>query len=215
MSPTDPLPAVPWLDPTRPRLFHPVTNLVERLDWPQLFPTPQPVEVELGSGDGSFLVHYARLHPERNFLGVERLLGRARKLERKALRAGLANLRIIRLEAAYLTRYLLPQGTVEVFHIYFPDPWPKKKHHKNRLINDPFVRVLGQALAPGGRVHLRTDDAGYFEWMQEAFAAHPGFVPQPTPPDLLALKTDFELAFNQKGIPTLALSYQWQGERGQ
>ncbi|MCX8157824.1 MAG: tRNA (guanosine(46)-N7)-methyltransferase TrmB [Verrucomicrobiae bacterium] len=208
-----PVPTPAWLDPTCPRLFYPITNLIERLDWSRLFLTPQPVEVELGSGDGSFLAHYARLHPDRNFLGVERLLGRARKLERKALRAGLTNLRIIRLEAGYLTEYLLPAGTVTVFHIYFPDPWPKKKHHKNRLINARFVRLLGQALQPGGRVHLRTDDAGYFQWMQEAFATHPGFQPQTPPPELLALKTDFELEFNQRGIPTLALSYQWQGEK--
>lgn len=204
--------AVPaWLDPTQPRLFYPVTSLIERLDWNALFLRPQPVEVELGSGDGSFLAQYARAHPERNFLGVERLLGRARKLERKALRAGLTNLRIIRLEAGYLTEYLLPHGAVEVFHIYFPDPWPKKKHHKNRLINERFVRVLGRALAAGGWVHVRTDDAGYFEWIQAAFATHPGFVPAPPPEELLAWKTDFELEFNQQGIRTLAASYQWRG----
>jgi len=200
-----------WLDPTRPRLFFPITSLVERLDWRDLFLTPQPVEVELGSGDGSFLAQYARLHPERNFLGVERLLGRARKLERKALRAGLTNLRIIRLEAGYLTQYLLPHHSVEVFHIYFPDPWPKKKHHKNRLINERFVQILAQILIPAGWVHIRTDDAGYFDWIQTAFASNTGFVRQSPPPELLQLKTDFELEFNQKGIPTLAVSYQWRG----
>jgi tRNA (guanine-N7-)-methyltransferase len=207
------IPPTAWLDPTRPSLFHPITSLIERLDWRQLFLTPQPVEVELGSGDGSFLAQYARLHPERNFLGVERLLGRARKLERKALRAGLTNLRIIRLEAGYLTEHLLPHHSVEVFHIYFPDPWPKKKHHKNRLINERFVQLLGRVLTPGGWVHLRTDDQGYFSWMQDAFAAHPAFLSRTPPPELLALKTDFELEFNQKGIPTLALSYQWQGDK--
>ena len=80
-------------------LIHSITSIVDRLDLAGLFPRVQPLEVELGSGDGSFLVNYARLHPEINFLGVERLLGRLRKLDRKARRAGLVNLRGLRIEA--------------------------------------------------------------------------------------------------------------------
>src|SRR5262245_34138140 len=83
-------------------------SYVERLDVAALFATPQPIEVELGAGDGSFFAQWAALNPRRNFLGVERLLGRLRKIERKARRAGLANVRALRLEAGYFTEYLLP-----------------------------------------------------------------------------------------------------------
>src|ERR1700689_4801384 len=111
---------------TTPTLIHRLTSIVERLDLAALFPRAQLLEVELGSGDGSFLVNYARLHPERNFLGVERLLGRLRKLDRKGRRAGLTNLRGLRIESAYFLEYLLPRESPATLHIYFPDPWPKR-----------------------------------------------------------------------------------------
>src|SRR5206468_10267410 len=108
---------------TQSSLLYTPRSYVERLELGQLFPTAQPLEVELGSGDGSFLVEWARRHPEHNFIGVERLLGRIRKLHRKGLRAGLTNLLGIRLEAAYFMEYLLPPQSVQVLHVYFPDPW--------------------------------------------------------------------------------------------
>src|SRR5882762_11394232 len=83
-------------------------SYVERLASAALFQTVQPLEIELGSGDGSFLLEWARRHPERNFIGVERLLGRLRKLDRKARRAGLDNLRGVRIESSYFLEYLLP-----------------------------------------------------------------------------------------------------------
>src|SRR5580698_10105408 len=116
----------------KPTLIHRLTSILDRLNPAQLFPAAQPLEIELGSGDGSFLANYAALHPERNFIGVERLLGRLRKLDRKARRAGLTNLRALRIESAYLVEYLLPRGAATALHIYFPDPWPKRKHRKNR-----------------------------------------------------------------------------------
>ena len=85
-----------------------LSSIVERLNLAELFPKAQPLEVELGCGDASFLVEYARRHPERNFIGVERLLGRISKLDRKGRRAGLANLRGVRIESAYFLQWLLP-----------------------------------------------------------------------------------------------------------
>ena len=92
-------------------MIYPLPSIVERVELVRLFPTLQPLEVELGSGDGSFLVEYARLHPERNFIGVERLLGRMRKLDRKGRRAGLGNLRGVRIESSYFIEYLLPANS--------------------------------------------------------------------------------------------------------
>src|SRR5262245_21576662 len=87
-------------------------NIMERLDFAALFPQPQqPVELEIGAGDGGFLLRYAGLHPERNFLAIERLLGRLRKIDRKGRRAGLMNLRGIRLEAGYLLQWMVPAGS--------------------------------------------------------------------------------------------------------
>src|SRR5471032_2062665 len=112
-------------------------SIIEPLVLAEIFPKPQPLEVELGCGDASFLVGYARRNPGRNFIGVERLLGRIQKLDRKGRRDGLVNLRGVRIESAYFLQYLLPPGSASALHIYFPDPWPKKRHRKHRLINEP------------------------------------------------------------------------------
>ena len=113
-------------------------SIVKPLDLAELFPKPQPLEIELGCGDASFLVEYARRHPDRNFIGVERLLGRLRKLDRKGRRAALTNLRGVQIESSYFLQYLLPPRSASALHVYFPDPWPKKRHRKNRLINESF-----------------------------------------------------------------------------
>jgi tRNA (guanine-N7-)-methyltransferase len=188
-----------------------LTSIIERLEPEKIFNDVRPLEIELGSGDGSFLVNYARLHPGRNYLGVERLLGRLRKLDRKALRAGLTNLRGLRVESAYCLEYLLPPGSVTALHVYFPDPWPKRKHRKNRLVNARFTEIARQALAPGGVVFLRTDDGDYFSQMVKEFAANPAFRLVETPGELSAVVTDFERNFLARGVPTLRAAYAKQG----
>ena len=189
-------------------MIHRPASFFAPLKLTELFPKQQPLEVELGAGDGSFLARYAQLHPERNFLGVERLLGRLRKIDRKGLRAGLDNLRLIRIEASYLIQYLLPRESVVAVHVYFPDPWPKRKHRKNRLVNSAFVETLAKVLPPGGSVFLRTDDADYFAQMTEVFGANSAFCPLETPAERLEITTDFERAFQARGIPTLRAAYR-------
>src|SRR5512139_3932703 len=115
MEPHSQRPAAP------PTLICQPASFFARLDLGSLFARPQPLEVELGCGDSTFLVALAARHPERNFLGVERLLGRLRKLDRKGRRLGLTNLRGLRIEAAYCLEYLLPFASVSALHVYFPD----------------------------------------------------------------------------------------------
>src|SRR6266702_7384120 len=189
-------------------LIYPLPSILERLDLTKLFPTDQPLEVELGSGDGSFLVEYARKLPNHNFIGVERLLGRIRKMERKARRAQLMNLRGVRIESAYFLEYLLPAHCATALHIYFPDPWPKRKHRRHRLINERFPSLAAAALASGGAVCLRTDDQDYFSQMLEVFAVATNFEPIETSPELGSISTDFERDFQARGIKTLKAAYQ-------
>ena len=183
-------------------------TILEPLDAVALFPKAQPLEVELGCGDASFLVNYAQLHPDRNFIGVERLAGRIRKLDRKGRRAGLTNLRGVRLESSYFLEYLLPPRSAAALHIYFPDPWPKRKHWRHRLISDPFPGIAARALVPHGVVYLRTDDEKYFQQMQRVFAASTDFQPAETPAELSALLTDFEEDFQKRGVRTLRAAYR-------
>lgn len=192
-------------------LLYPLSSIIERIQLDKLFAAPRPLEVELGSGDGSFLVAYAAQHPQRNFIGVERLLGRIRKLDRKGRTAGLMNLRGVRIESAYFLEYLLPSHSASALHIYFPDPWPKRKHQRHRLINDPFARVVQAALVPGGQIFIRTDDPGYFEQIRRVFETSTAFCSQETPPDLAELPTDFERGFLARGIKTLRAAYRVAG----
>jgi len=189
-------------------LIHKIESIVEPLNISALFPKAQPLEVELGAGDGSFLAKYAALRPEHNFIGVERLLGRLRKIEKKALRAGLTNLRLIRIEASYFLEFLLPEKSVDSMHVYFPDPWPKRKHHKNRLVNERFTELTKRVLLPNGIVYLRTDDADYFAQMTRVFNANAAFEKFETSPAISAVVTDFERNFHLRGVPTLAAAYR-------
>ena len=114
----------------------------------------------------------------------------------------------MRLEASYLLEYLLPRESVRALHVYFPDPWPKRKHRKNRLLNDRFTELAREVLGPGGVVYLRTDDEDYFAQMTSAFAASAAFLPAETPSELSGLQTDFEKDFLSKGVATLRAAYQ-------
>lgn len=191
-----------------PSIVHTPASYEDRLDWADVFPVARPVELEIGSGDGSFLARYAAMHPETNFLGIERLLGRLRKLDKKARKLGLDNLKIIRLEAAYFTEYLLPPASLQAIHIYFPDPWPKAKHERHRLIQPAFLESARKALAPGGTLYLRTDDPPYFEQMLEVCGAASGFQGVEPPEALSAVVTDFEEQWTAEGKTTNRAAYR-------
>lgn len=183
-------------------------SILERIEPAKLFPQVQTLEVELGSGDGTFLVEYAKRHPERNFIGVERLLGRIRKLETKGRRAAVVNLRGVRIESSYFIEFLLPAHCVSALHIYFPDPWPKRKHRRHRLINERFPEIAHRILTANGLVYLRTDDGDYFGQMLEVFGKSRQFCAVDTPADLAGLLTDFEQEFQTRGIRTLRTAYR-------
>jgi tRNA (guanine-N7-)-methyltransferase len=189
-------------------LVYDLPSILDRIELPALFARAQPLEVELGCGDGSFLANYAALHPEHNFIGVERLLGRVKKVDRKGRRANLTNLRGVRVESAYFLEYLLPRHSVNALHLYFPDPWPKRKHHRHRIVNERFPLISQQALVPGGIVYLRTDHVEYFEQMQAVFAGAKQFRPIETPTELSDVLTDFEKGFLAQGIQTNRAAYQ-------
>ena len=135
----------------------------------------RPLEVDLGCGDGSFLIEMARKHPERDFLGVERLLGRVRKVCKKITRQKLENARVLRLESRYVTEWLLPEAAVSRIHLLCPDPWPKVRHHRRRLMQFEFLEAVRRALVPGGEFLFMTDHEDYFQWAEEKVAGHGGF----------------------------------------
>ncbi|MGB0610762.1 MAG: tRNA (guanosine(46)-N7)-methyltransferase TrmB [Verrucomicrobiales bacterium] len=139
------------------------SDYFRKLSKGEIFETNRPLEIDLGCGDGSFLVAMASHYPERNFLGVERLLGRVRKVIRKAEKNSLLNLKVLRLELSYTIEWLLPDHCANRMHLLFPDPWPKKKHHKRRMVNKSFCESLVRILKEDGEFLFKTDHPDYFE----------------------------------------------------
>jgi tRNA (guanine-N7-)-methyltransferase len=133
----------------------------ERLDLPKIFGRSAPLEVDLGCGDGAFVFALAARMPGKNFLGIERLSGRVAKACRKAEQ--IENLRILHLETSYAVDYLLPPESVEIFHLLFPDPWPKRRHHRQRIVTKHFLDSILRALEPNGILRIATDHFDYFQ----------------------------------------------------
>ncbi len=146
-------------------------DLDGKIDFVRIFGRPCPVHIEIGSGRASFLLNHAKAQPQVNFLGIEW----AGKFYRYGVdrigRWGLNNVRIIRTDAARFLADFLPDNSIDCFHIYFPDPWPKRRHHKRRLFVHANLEQLLRCLKPGGIIKIATDHTGYFEQIQKLISA--------------------------------------------
>ena len=146
-------------------------ELESRTDFVQIFGRRGPVHIEIGCGKGTFLLKQAGVQPDDNFLGIEW----ARKYYRYAVdrigRWDLKNVRIIRADAAVFLADFVPDNSVDFFHIYFPDPWPKKRHHKRRFLCPANLKNLLRCLKTGGQIRIATDHAEYFEQIKTVLAA--------------------------------------------
>jgi tRNA (guanine-N7-)-methyltransferase len=138
-----------------------------------LFAEKASFTLELGCGHGHFLTAYARAFPEEFCVGVDLITKRVEKANTKALKHGLNNLHFVKAEA-YEFLNSLPDGLkLNRIFMLFPDPWPKKRHHKNRMVQSSFMSILAERCLPGAEFAFRTDHAGYFEWTQECLDSHP------------------------------------------
>jgi len=137
------------------------------IDLQTWFEQPLPMELEIGSGKGTFLIQHAPLHPQINFLGLEYARAFWRHAADRIRRHNLPNVRLLHAEAGMFLRNYVADAMFQQIHIYFPDPWPKKRHHKRRLIQEPALRDLHRTLAADGCVRIATDHEDYFQWMLE------------------------------------------------
>ncbi len=149
-----------------PALIVPKTILAP-LEVSSIFGRTARLEVDLGCGDGSFLVALAEQDLTTNFLGVECLPGRVRSACRKIGAGGLTNAKIVREDIQHAVRQFFVPGSVDVFYLLFPDPWPKRRHFNRRTVNEGFLRAVARALQPGGELRIATDHADYFVAMKD------------------------------------------------
>ena len=194
--------------PSIPSRVYDVKDIVVPLPLDELYPGKVPLEVEIGSGNGRFLVSRAVTHPEFNYLAIERMLGRVRKLDRRAIALGLDNIRVLRLEAFYALYYLLPHHGVQTVYVFFPDPWPKRKHNSRRLFSPLFLDALWHTLEVGGCVQVATDHLDYFAQIKQHLSADRRFKEIPAMERNSDEQTDFELLFRGKGQPIGQCAFQ-------
>ncbi len=184
------------------------SDYTRTLNLAELFPTSAPLEIDVGCGKGRFLAARAKRLPEFNFLGIDRLLARLRRVDKKIWRDALSNVRLLRLEAAYTIAYLLPAASVSMFHVFFPDPWPKRRHHRRRLFTETFPSDLHRVLRPGGQINVATDHADYFAHIHSLLASDTRYTEiepfAPCPEE----RTDFEVLFLNKGDPVSRCSFK-------
>jgi len=125
--------------------------------WEEIFGNEAPVEIEIGPERGTFLLATAALHPERNYFGIERSSNRADRISRALERSARANVRVLCADASCAIAACVPADSVATYHIYFPDPWWKRRHSHRRLLTPDFCAALWRTLEPGGELHLVTD----------------------------------------------------------
>ena len=145
-------------------------------DWPRHFGSHQPLVVEIGFGRGEFLLDLAAREPAQPFLGIEYSRKRVLKLARRLARTDLQNVRLVHAAAEQVLAEGLLDASVARFWINFPDPWPKKRHFRRRLIQPELVELLARRLQPGGLLEIATDHEGYAEWIDEILARSPALV---------------------------------------
>ncbi len=143
------------------------------LDWPGVFGRQAPRILEIGFGMGSATAEIARNHPENDYLGVEVHTPGVGALLKQIGELDLSNLRILQHDAVEALRHMLPEASLDGIHIFFPDPWHKKRHHKRRLIQTAFAELLASRLKPSGYLHLATDWEDYAHQMLDVLAANP------------------------------------------
>jgi len=158
----------------------------QNLDFKVLFGRAAPVVVEIGSGMGDTTAAIAAAHPERDYLAVEVHRPGVGSLLKLIGEQALTNLRIIQHDAVEVLKEMVPPASLAGLHIFFPDPWPKKRHHKRRILQPAFAALLATRLAPGGYLHFATDWEEYAAQALEVLAATQGlrnagdgYVPRP------------------------------------
>ena len=145
------------------------------LAWERVFAAGGPVEIEIGIGKGRFLLAAAALRPEVGMLGVEWANKSLRIAEERAARRGLENVRLVRVDARELLARAIPDRSVSAYYVFYPDPWPKTRHHKRRFFWPPTPEHLARTLVDDGLLHVATDHAEYWSMIEAALAERPEF----------------------------------------
>ena len=180
--------------------------------WADLFGNDHPVELEVGSGKGLFLSNAGAAHPEVNYFGIEIARKYAHAAAQRACKNGLENVRVWPGDAKPVLAEMIPVHSLRAVHVYFPDPWWKKRHKKRRVFSESLVDDISRLLVPGGLLSVATDVEEYFQVIRELVASRPSFRELPQievgdPQHELDYLTNFERKFRIQGRPIYRVQY--------
>jgi tRNA (guanine-N7-)-methyltransferase len=187
-----------------------VETLPRPLNWVDLFGNDHPVEMEIGMGKGTFITNAAEAHPEINYFGIEWARWFWRYASDRLRRHKCMNARTVRAEAGYFLREFVADASLSVLHIYFPDPWPKKRHHKRRLIQPAFLEMVERILVRDGQLRVVTDHQEYFEQIDAVVKGSKLSIIEYNRPGSAAegefVGTNFERKYKREGRPFYAIA---------
>ena len=139
----------------------------------ELFGNDRPIELEIGTGKGGFLLQQAQAHEDRNYLGIEWANKYFKLAADRMARWDVGNVRMIRCDAKVFVQRYLPAASICALHVHHPDPWPKRRHHRRRLFDEAFIDAAAKVLADDGTLNVQTDHAEYFEQIRSVLRAQP------------------------------------------
>ena len=185
----------------------------EVFDPRRLFPDGWAVELEIGCGKGGFLLRRARQCTDRGFVGIEWANKFFKFAADRMARWGLANVRIMRTDARHLFVHQMADNCLAALHVYHPDPWPKKRHHKRRLFSPEFVERVVAILQPGARWAIQTDHAEYFDWIRQHVDPRPELTEIPYDDPGFGIideeaGTNYEIKYLRAGRPIFRVAYR-------
>lgn len=191
-------------------------EIVDPMDW---FDSPGPLEIEIGCGKGGFLLSRAKANPDIRMLGIEWANKYYRYCADRMARWQLTNVRVMRTDASHFVINHLPPDCLSVLHLYHPDPWPKKRHHKRRLVQSAFIEATIRSLQQGGYWRIQTDHQEYFEHIQALLSTRPELTETPWEDvDLEAGSewegTNFEIKYSRENRAIYRLIYQRTSSAG-
>lgn len=179
---------------------------IHTLDWKTLFGNENPVEIDVGSGRGLFLVSAGTANPQVNYLGIELDYREGRRAARRLKKRALQNVRVLGADVHLVFERYIPPHSVDAIHVYFPDPWWKRRHRRRRVFTDRFADECARLLKPGGLLHSWTDVEEYFQVISALMNHHPDFRPLPPPSESapqhdLDYRTSYERKKRKAGLP--------------
>lgn len=193
------------IKPLKP-YFQVLEDIGDSLDWTEFFGNDNPVELDIGCGRGLYIFNAAINNPNVNYLGLEIDYREGRRTAKKFQKREMPNARVIGGDCNVFLSKMIERNSVDAAHVYFPDPWWKKRHHKRRLFTPEFCDLLASVVKPEGHVHSWSDVIEYFEIIEEQMNEHPSFETQEAPTQRdpehdMDYQTSFERKKRKLGLP--------------